>query len=63
MAAHPKGKRTEKEIAADEARKAWWTEERKEAKSKWRKEQNKSDELRQKISDGCLHCRRSNKIK
>ena len=47
MAAHPKGQRSEKEIAADEARKAWWTEERKAAKSKERGEQNKKDWFKQ----------------
>ena len=63
MAAHDSEHRTEKEKAADEARKAWWSEERKAEKSKWRKEQNKSDELRQKISNGCLHNKRSNKLR
>lgn len=63
MAAHPKDNRTLKEIEADEARRAWWTKERRTSKSEWRKQQNQSDELRQKISNGCKHCKRSNKIR
>ena len=46
MAAHSKENRTEKEKAADEARKAWWTDERKAEKSKERAEQNKQARCR-----------------
>ena len=56
MAAHRKGHRTEKEKAADEARKAWWTEERRKAKSEWMSEFKaelvKTDEWRQRLSEG-----------
>ena len=61
MGAHPKGQRTEKEIAADEARKAWWTEERKAAKAKERAEQNKQDWFKQIVYES--YCRKKGTIK
>lgn len=63
MAAHSKENRTEKEKAADEARKAWWTDERKAEKSKERAEQNKQDWFRQLVSNGCRRNKRSGKLK
>lgn len=61
MAAHKKGHRTEKEIAADEARKAWWTEERRKEKSEWRSAYqawlNTTDEWKQNVSEGIRRSR------
>lgn len=59
MGARPRGQRSEKEIAADERRKAWWTEERRAAKSKERSERNKQDWFRQLVSNGWRRCKRS----
>jgi hypothetical protein len=56
MAAHRKGHRTEKEIAADEARKTWWTEERRKEKSEWKSAHlawlNTTEEWKQKMYEG-----------
>lgn len=63
MGAHPKGNRTEKEKAADKARKAWWTEERRKKKAEERAKRNKEDWFRQKVSNGWRHNKRSNKLR